>query len=132
MQKLNLAGIQAVAVGLGRPEHAQRYCGKLAPSLTCFVDAETEAYAAYGLAPGTVSQLAHPQTFLAAARAVSRGHTQGAATGDTKMLGGTFLVDTQGIIRAVHYDRHPGDHPDLDQLLSTGVERRLNEGNARG
>jgi hypothetical protein len=116
--EIEAAGLKAVAVGLGEPKHAQRYCPALAPRLTCLVGRGASAHTAYGLRPGGLSQLAGPQVAAAALRAAVHGNWQGAATGDTTVLGGTFVVGTDGLVRAACYDRHAGDHPDLARLLA--------------
>ncbi len=111
-------GIQVVAVGLGKPKHALRYCSRLSPSIACYCQESAEIYRLYGLKRGSWLQIAGPKVTLAAARALSRGHVQGKATGDVKMMPGSFLVDREGVIRAVHYNSHIGDHPNIESMLS--------------
>ena len=53
---LKSVGLQLLAVGLGRPEHAVHYCGRLAPSQICFVDTTNDAYYAFGLRQGTAGE----------------------------------------------------------------------------
>jgi len=103
-------------VALGEPKHAERYCGKLAPSIDCYCNQAADVYEAYGLQRAGVSSLLNPGMAKATVRAAARGHVQGKATGDVKMLPGTFIVDTQGIIRYAYYSSHAGDHPDLLEL----------------
>ena len=118
-EQIAAAGLRIIAVGLGEPKHARQFCGKLAPHLTCHVDSDKTAYKTYGLKQGGLSELISPSVLLASARAASRGHVQGEATGDTKMLPGTFIVDGEGVIRFAHYSSHAGDHPDIARLLRT-------------
>lgn len=112
------AGLQLAAVGIGEPKHARRYCGRLAPSVTCVANKTLEAYRAFGLKQGSLLQLAGPQVFLAGARAVAGGAVQGEATGNTLMLGGVFVIDQRGVIRFADYDEYAGDHPDFDDILA--------------
>jgi len=105
-----------VAVALGEPKHAERYCGKLAPSIDCYCNQEADVYEAYGLQRAGITSLLNPGLAKATMRAASRGHAQGKATGDVKMLPGTFIVDTEGVIRYAYYSSHAGDHPDLLEL----------------
>ena len=111
------AGLQILAVGMGEPKHARRYCGKLLPDATCLVDESALAYGAYGLMQGTIRELASLEVVKAGFRALSRGNMQGRATGDTHMLPGTFIVDRFGIIRYSYYSQHAGDHPAIDELI---------------
>jgi len=62
-------------------------------------------------------RLMAPDAIVAGARAASRGHTQGQATGDQQRLPGTFIIDAQGIVRYAHYGKHAGDQPDLEEMV---------------
>jgi peroxiredoxin len=112
-------GLPVVAIALGQPKHAQRYCGQLAPSIDCYCDGEeTAVYTAYGLEQGGTTSILNPGLLKASVRAMSAGYKQGKATGDVRMLPGTFIVDGDGRIQYAYYSEHAGDHPDLDRLLA--------------
>jgi hypothetical protein len=111
-----------VAIGLCQPREAQSFCGSRAPSVRCLCDRSKAAYAAYGLADGSLAQVMYgPEVVAAYARAALQGHfAQPASEPDTwRMMPGTFAIDTDGTIRAVHYARHAGDQPDLGAMLSS-------------
>lgn len=112
-------GLQVVAVGQGETKHAQRYCGKLAPSITCLTDETTEPYHSYGLRQATLLEFAQNSgaVLKASLRAMMQGHIQGQATGDVRMLQGTFIIDQQGIIQFTHYNKHAADHPEITRLI---------------
>jgi peroxiredoxin len=110
-------GLPVIAIALGKPKHARRYCGRLAPSVTCYCDGETAVYAAYGLEQGGASSILNPGLVTATARALAAGHLQGKATGDVHMLPGSFIVDGEGVVQYAYYSQHAGDHPDLNRLL---------------
>ncbi len=116
---MKAAGLQLLALGLGRPEHAERYCGRLAPSLTCFADTTNDAYYAFGLRQGTMTEAIQNAFNIAkvSAKAVADGFMQGKATGDAQMMPGTFIVDQQGIIRYAYYSQYAGDDPEIPVLL---------------
>ena len=120
--ELTAAGLQLIVIGLGKPEHAARYCGQLAPSQTCFVDTTNDAYHAWGLRRGSVREgLANSLTILrASAQAAAAGHLPGMATGDVQMMPGTFIVDTAGVVRYAYYSRFPGDDPEIAELVAAG------------
>ena len=117
-EEIKEAGLKVVAVALGKPQHAQRFCDKGAPSVTCYCDHKAKVYARYGLQQASAFQLLNPFVYTATARAAAKGHYQGTPTGDIKMLPGTFIVDTDGIIQYVYYSSHIGDHPDIDELIA--------------
>jgi peroxiredoxin len=103
--------LQVVAVAMGQPKHNQQFCGKLAPSLTCLTHETSEPYAVYGLSQGKFGQLASLNVVANGAKAGMQGHIGGVVYGDVRMMPGTFLVDTEGVIVWVHYSRDVSDHP---------------------
>ncbi len=123
--EIESAGLRSVAVGLGQPKHALRYCPSLAPSATCVVGHGTEAHIAYGLKRGGLLQLAGPQVIASGVRATSKGIVQGATTGDPTMLSGTFVVDQDGVIQYAFYSANAGDHPDLGEVLTVVESERF-------
>ena len=116
-EAIQAAGLKLVAIGLGEPKHAQRYCPLLSPSATCVLGLGTAAHRAYGLQRGGLGQLAGPHVIAAGLRAAAHGFHQGASTGDVQMLSGTFVVDPAGRVRYAFYSSDAGEHPDLVSLL---------------
>ncbi len=116
--ELTAAGLHVAAVGIGEPKHAQRYCGELAPSVTCFVNKTLEAYRAFGMREGTMLELFGPQAIINAAGSFGRGARQGAATGNALMLGGVVLIDATGIVRYAMFERYTGEHPAFSDILA--------------
>jgi peroxiredoxin len=116
--KLTSAKLQIVGVAMGQPKQAERYCGKLAPSVTCLTDETTLPYQTYGLQQGKLNELISPEVVFASIRALARGSSQGETVGDAKMLPGTFIVDKQGIIQYAYYSKHAGDHPNIADLIA--------------
>jgi len=110
-----------VAIGLGEPRHAAYFGPRLAPSVVCLSWATPEAHAAYGIGRASLGSLAQPGLAAAATRAIAGGHVQGKATGDARVLSGTFLIDTTGVIRFAHYARFPGDDPAIDDILAAAA-----------
>jgi hypothetical protein len=118
-EQITTAGLKSLAVGLGEAKHAERYCGKLAPSLTCFAADSNEPYYAWGLRQTTVGEALTNAIGItrATASALAKGIVQGQATGDTHMLPGTFIIDRAGIVRYAYYSAHAGDNPAIPELL---------------
>lgn len=120
--ELRAAGLGVVCIAQGELKHLRRYCGKLAPSLTCLTDETTQPYYAYGLQQGSVSQLISPDVIMAGIRAYSHGHFNGQVIGDAKMLSGNFIIDRQGIIRYAYYANYAGDNPKLSAVIAVARE----------
>ncbi len=114
------AGMQSVAVAMGETKHAERYCGELAPDVTCVLQEDADPYKAYGLTQGGVKELMSFDVLKAGIRSYAKGHRQGQVMGDTRMLPGAFIVDTHGKIRYAYYGKHAGDHPPMHELLEVG------------
>lgn len=112
--------MQLIALGLGKPEHAERYCGKLAPSHLCFADTTNDSYYAWGLRQGSIVEgVANGINLLRASVVAARnGHSQGKSTGDIQMMPGTFIVDTNGVIRYTYYSKYAGDDPEIAELVA--------------
>jgi peroxiredoxin len=117
--ELEAAGLQLVALALGEPKHAERYCGKLAPHLECFADDNNDGYYAWGLRQGTASEFFNNSlnVLKASAKAFAAGHMQGASTGDVAMLPGTFIIDRKGVVQYAYYSKYAGDDPAIDLLV---------------
>jgi hypothetical protein len=123
--EIEAAGLKIVAIGLGQPKHARRFGDKLAPSVECVTREEPDLHATYGIGKGDLLRLISPDAIRAGARAAAQGHKQGEATGDTRRLPGTFIVDSNGIVCYAYYGKYAGDNPDLPELLRVWQESRL-------
>jgi hypothetical protein len=109
--------VQVIAIGMGEPKHAVRYCHKLAPKVECLVQNNTEPYKIYGIHHGNLNEVFSLDLLKAGLRSISQGHLPGQPTGDVQMMPATFVVDTHGIITYTYYSKHPGDHPEIPVLL---------------
>lgn len=95
-------------------------CSNFGPSLTCFASTTNDPYTAWGLRRTNLGEaLKHgvkiARASLKATAAVGR---QGKSTGDIQMMPGTFVVDTQGIIRYAYYSQYAGDDPPIEDLIA--------------
>ena len=107
---------------MGEPKHAERYGGRLAPSILCLTNEKPDLYDEFGIGRGNVLRMIAPDAIAAGARAASNGFRQGKSTGDTTRLTGTFVVDQDGIVRYAHYGKHAGDHADIEEVLAAWRE----------
>lgn len=117
--EIEAAGLRVVAVGIGEPKHAQRYCPQLAPRANCVSLPEPLAHAAYGLTMGTLKDLLNAQSIKNGWRAMRSGHTQSlVSTGNERQLGGTFVVSRAGIVEFAQVSAVAGDHADIPTVLA--------------
>ncbi|MGI8552329.1 MAG: AhpC/TSA family protein [Dehalococcoidia bacterium] len=103
--------LTVAVVTMGGPSSAGEFCRRQRLPFVCLSDPRQEAYRAYGLKRGNLVEVVGPAAAVAGFRAMTKGHRQGRSVGDTMQLGGAFLIDTQGVLRYVHYPAHSGDHP---------------------
>jgi hypothetical protein len=122
--ELKSVGLQVVAIAQGEPKHAQRYCGKIAPSIDCLIRDDTTVYKQYGLSRVGLKELTHSGNLSAGIRLMRNGVQFGQIIGDPAMMTGTFLIDTNGMIQFVHYNQHMGDHPSFETLIQTAIRMK--------
>ncbi|MCS7304500.1 MAG: AhpC/TSA family protein [Thermoguttaceae bacterium] len=121
LEKFHQAGAAVVIVTLGLPQKATSlFEGPERPDWV-LIDPNQQAYRAYGLGRGGVWQLAGPQVWWTAFKAMLQGRV-GRPIGDVRQLAGTFLVDRQGQLRYVHRARHSADFPDHEAILARLAE----------
>lgn len=46
------------------------------------------------------------------------GH--GKTLGNRAMIPGSFIIDEKGTIQWIHYNKHAGDHPKLENIVQAG------------
>jgi len=116
--------MQVIAVAMGEPKHMKRYCGKLAPNITCLGQKDEQPYFTYGLKEGKlIGELASFDVLKAGMRAFQQGHVGGQIIGNPKMMPGTFIINPSGDITYTYYSQHAGDHPDIGTLLAQAQDK---------
>lgn len=105
---------------MGEPKHIQRYCPKLAPSLTCLADEQPgeQAYRTYGLSEGGMKEFVSLDVLKAGMRAFSKGNMGGVPTANPMMMPGTFIVNPNGKLIYTYYSKHAGDHPEIADIVA--------------
>lgn len=109
--------VRVVTIGIGQPKHAERYCTKLAPHLTCLSTPRSEDYYEYGLYPAGISQFVSTNVLSSLAGGLLRGNVGGMPSGDVRLPPGTFIVDGAGKIRYAFYGKDIAEHPAISELL---------------
>jgi peroxiredoxin len=102
------AGGELVVVTMGNVEETDQFRRSFDAAFTFLSDTEQTAYRAYGLARGTLRQIAGPSVWLPALKALARGGA-GKPVGDIRQMPGSFVIDREGIIRHAHYPTHQAD-----------------------
>jgi len=112
-------GAGIVLIGQGEPADAAAFTERMQQPFECLVDPDRSAYRAYGLVRATTSQILTPQVALPFLRANLRRQTQqkGLQGGSFLQMPGTFVIDTDGVLRMAHRNRHIADTPSTQQLL---------------
>jgi peroxiredoxin len=120
-------GARIVLVGQGTPTDCAGFCDRTHVEFDVFVDPERVAFRAFGLAEGTMNQIAGPAVALPWMRLQARKETRqrGLGGGSFVQMPGTFVVDGAGIVRFAHRNRHVADSPRnqaiLDVLAGVGA-----------
>ena len=115
-ERLRDAGGELVALTMGNVEQTDRFRRSFDAPFTLLADTEQTAYRAYGLARGTLGQIAGLSVWLPAIKALARGGA-GKPVGDVRQMPGSFVIDRQGIIRHAHYPIHQADRPRPDDIV---------------
>lgn len=110
-------GGDVVFITMGPLERAQQFKEGLQLPFDVLVDPHCSAYQAYRVPRGDMLQIAGPKVWLSGLGAVVRSGF-GKPTGDLLQLQGTFVVDTDGVLRLAHLPRHSADHPLLGDILA--------------
>lgn len=114
------AGVGVVLIGQGTPGQALAFTGPRRVPFEMLVDPDRAAYRAFGLGDGGPYQILAPAALVGWVGVQVRGEgRQGLRHGGSvAQMPGTFLVDTGGVIRYVHRNRHQADDPDSQAVLA--------------
>lgn len=111
-------GVKVAAVTMGKPYEAKMFCAQRNPDIVCLSNPDQSAYKTYHIGRMGVKELLDPGLALAGARIALEGKYKAGVRPDMDMqqLGATFIIDTRGMLRFVHYNRNQYDHPDMAKL----------------
>ena len=118
-QRFDEAGASVLLVGQGSPEEAAAFGERRRVPFPTLIDPDRNAYRAYGLYNGRLSQVMGPAVAGPFLRVnVHRETRQGPLHGGAFMqMPGTFVVDASGILRLCHRNLTVADSPANDLLL---------------
>jgi peroxiredoxin len=122
------AGAGVVLIGQGNPAEAAQFSERMNQPFECLVDPNRSAYRAYGLGSATPTKILTPQVGLSFLRANLNRETiqRGMHGGSFTQMPGTFVIDTEGVVRMAHRNRHIADTPTNHQILQV-LSRLRNE-----
>lgn len=111
--------MEVVLVGLGRPEQAGFFCEQHEIPFACVVRPDRAAHKAYGLRRGTLNQTVGPAVWAPWLRnqVTGKRQTGWGGQGDVAQLAGTFVVDTDGVIRYAYRGERSSDLAPTEEVL---------------
>lgn len=115
-ERFRAAGAEVAVVTMGTPEQAAAFREERSLPFTCLSDPEQQAYRAFEIPRGGMSQIAGPAVWGAGLRATLRGGVR-QPQGDLQQLHGVVVVDGRGVVRYVHRAKSSADMPPNDEIL---------------
>ncbi len=114
------AGAGVVLIGQGTAGQAMGFTGPRRVPFEMLVDPDRSAYRAFGLVEGGAAQLLAPAAVASWVGVHVRGEARqgGLHGGSLAQMPGTFVVDTGGVVRFAHRNRHQADDPDVAAVLT--------------
>ncbi|MCC6574728.1 MAG: hypothetical protein IT462_13190 [Planctomycetes bacterium] len=117
---IEAAGTKIAIVSLAQPARSKELVESFGlGDVPRFDDPRLELYRGFELNRANLMQLAGPVSVLSAVRATLKAGF-GAPSGDTRQLGGTFLINQGKVVRA-YRSKLLGDQPDLEKLTVTAA-----------
>lgn len=110
-------GAAVAAVTPGSAIRTKQLCDSHHVRFRCLADPERELYRAFGLERGSIAQIMGPEVMMKTMRSLFRGNI-GPPGGDVFQLGGTFVIDKNGLIRMAHAARDPSDILSMDAIIA--------------
>ena len=112
-------GAGIVLIGQGSPAEAASFTERMEQPFDCLVSPDRSAYRAFGLARGTSAQVYGPKVAGPFVRAQMNRETlqRGLHGGRFLQMPGTFVIDTDGVVRMAHRNRHVADNPTNKRIL---------------
>jgi peroxiredoxin len=119
-ERFEASGANVVLIGLGRPDQAGWFCEQHELLFTCVVQPDRSAHKAFGLRRGTLNEVTGPAVWLPWLKNQLTGkrQTSWGRQGDVAQLPGTFVVDTNGIVRFAYRSRRANDIPSNRKVLA--------------
>ena len=98
------------------PALAQKWIAETRSSFHFLIDSEMKAYQAYGLESSLIRAWS-PNIWFVYAKLMAQGRRWRGIQGNSRQMGGDFIVDQQGVIRLAHRSHDPTDRPKIDKII---------------
>lgn len=117
-------GVRVAAVTMGKPYEAKMFCAQRNPDIVCLSNPDQSAYKTYHIGRMGAKEFLDPGLALNGARVMLKGNYQlvDSSSMDALQLGATFIIDSSGVLRFVHYNRNQYDHPEVAKLKAVVTE----------
>lgn len=114
-------GAAVVAIAQHDPDLTARYARTHQLSFPTLADPTRQSYQAFGVIEGTYWETSGPHVLARQIKLSLEGNVMGLphSVGASRQLGGTFIIDTQGIIRFSHVARPIYNYPAVQTYLDT-------------
>jgi len=100
---------------MGSPEEGELFFRERWPEARAVSDAAKQLYAAFGLAPASLSKVVGPKVMWSGLVSTLRGHLPGKPVGDVTMMSGWFLVRGAQVLWSQKHE-HSGAARRWDEL----------------
>jgi peroxiredoxin len=122
-------GVRVAAVTMGKPYEAKMFCAQRNPDIVCLSNPDQSAYKEFHIGRMGVKEMLDPGLALNGARIALKGSYKigTPADMDALQLGATFIIDSTGQLRFVHYNHNQYDHPEMVKLKSVVEELSVTE-----
>ncbi len=114
--KFQERGAEVAVVTMETPAQAAALRDRHRCEFPFLSDPRAEAYSAFGLERGGIAQLVTPRTIFRAISSTLKGNF-GGPMGDVFRMGGTFVIDREGVIRYCHRARDAADVTSVDEVI---------------
>ena len=105
------------AVAPGSPFRTRELCESHQVPFRCLADPDREVYRAFDLQRGSIAQIMRPEVIAKSMASLFRGNF-GPPGGDIFQLGGSFVIDKDGLIRLSHAAADPSDLLPVSTILA--------------
>ena len=107
---------RVTVISFGTPALAHNWIRETGSSFQFLIDRDQKAYQDYGLESSLVHAWS-PKVWIAYARLMLQGWKWRGIQGDSRQLGGDFIIDNLGILRMAFRSHDPTDRPKPEEIM---------------
>jgi hypothetical protein len=117
IERIKAAGAELVVIGSGTPNFIKGFRENTKFDGPIYSDPSLKSYQAAKL-NRSLWRVLHPLVAVYGARALARGHMQGAMQGDNAQQGGVYVILPPDQIAYVHISQRAGDNAGADEVVA--------------